>query len=87
MPRVHRRSRTVDVPVTETGRILHAFALRESGAELGGGLRFQRDDGWAWICPDEQKPEFRIVTESASAEFARELCDFCEQEVKGLLGK
>jgi len=84
MPRVHRRSRTVAVPTSETGRILHAFASRERDAELGGGVRFERKDGWAWICPDEKRPEFRIVTESASAEFARELCDFCEKELTAL---
>lgn len=84
MPRVHRRSRTVSVPLSDTGRILHAFADRERSAELGGGVRFLREGGWAWICPDEQKPVFRIVTESVSAEFARELCDFCERELRSL---
>lgn len=84
MPCVHRRTRTVDVPVSETGRILHTFAARESDVELGGGVRFKRDGGWAWICPDEQRPEFRIVAESANAEFARELCDFCERELREL---
>jgi len=87
MPRIHRRSRTVDVPLSETGRVLHHFAQREQQTELGGGVRFIREGGWAWVCPDEQRPEFRIVTESASAEFARELCDFCESELKRLTGK
>ena len=87
VPHIHRRSRTVDVPVSETGRILHAFAEHEQDVELGGGVRFRRGDGWAWICPDEQRPEFRIVTESANAEFARELCDFCESELKKLTAK
>ena len=85
MPRIHRRSRTVSVPISETGRILHHFADSEPRAELGGGVRFTRDGGWAWICPDEQRPEFRIVAESASAEFARELCDFCESELNRLV--
>lgn len=84
MPRIHRRSRTVGIPHSATGRILHAFAEREPNAEIGGGIRFCRDDGWAWICPDEQKPEFRIVTESARSEFAKELCDFCESELRRL---
>lgn len=84
MPHVHRRSRTVDVPLSETGRILQHFAERETNAELGGGIRFSRSSGWAWLCPDEQRPRFRIVTEAASAEFARELCDFCEQELRRL---
>lgn len=87
VPHVYRRSRTVSVPVSETGRILHNFAEHEQEVELGGGVRFRRGDGWAWICPDEQRPEFRIVTESASAEFARELCDFCEVRLKKLTEK
>ena len=87
VPQIHRRSRTVGVPVSETGRILHAFAEQEQDVELGGGIRFRRGDGWAWICPDEQHPEFRIVAESANAEFARELCDFCEGELKKLTAK
>lgn len=85
MPQIHRRSRTIDIPLSETGRILNTFAQREPRAELGGGLRFCRDDGWAWICPDEQRSAFRIVTESASAEFARELCSFCEHELTSIV--
>ena len=84
MPQVYRRTRAVPITPSQTGRILHAFAEKESDVELGGGVRFNRGDGWAWICPDESKPEFRIVTESRSAEFARELCDFCEQELARL---
>ena len=85
MPRSYRRTRTVPVAASETGRILHAFAERENNVELGGGVRFTRDDGWAWICPDESRPEFRIVTEACSAEFARELCDLCESRLAELL--
>lgn len=87
MPRVHRRRRTVPVAASETGRILNAFAENEEHIELGGGLRFIRNEGWAWICPDECKPEFRIITESANAEYARELCDFCENRLAELLQK
>lgn len=85
MPSICRRSRTVEVPVSETARILRSFAEEEPTAELGGGVRFTRDDGWAWVCPDERRPVFRIVTESVSAEFARELCDLCENRLKNLL--
>ena len=49
-------------------------------------MRLRRDDGWAWICPDERRAAFRIVTEAASAETARELCDFCERELKRIAG-
>ena len=38
--------------------------------------------GWALICPDEKRPLCRIVAESADAEFAGELCDFCEKALR-----
>jgi len=82
MPTVSRRSRSVPVPAAQTGRVLRAMARREQHVEFGGGMRFRRKEGWAWICPDEGKPRLRIVTESQSEEYARELCDFCERELK-----
>ena len=71
--------------------------LRENGiewVELGGvasnpriesvyeGIRLCRDRGWALICPDEKRPLCRIVAERADAEFAGELCDFCEKALR-----
>ena len=82
MPMTARRSRSIPVPHGLTGRILRAMASRERHVELGGGMRFTRERGWAWICPDETRPEFRIVAEAANEEYARELCDFCESELK-----
>ncbi len=84
MPAVSRSSRSVPVAAAQTGRVLHALAQREARVELGGGMRLCRDGGWAWICPDERRSELRIVAEAASAEFAGELCDFCERELKRL---
>jgi len=84
MPAVARRSRTVPMPPSRTGRVLRAMARREAGAQLGGGLRFRRKDGWAWIGPEEGRDRFRIVAEAASEEYARELCDFCEGELRRL---
>ena len=84
MPAAPRRSRTIPIPPSQTGRVLRAMARRERQAEFGGGMRFSRGNGWAWICPDESRPEFRIITEAASDETAKELCDFCEGELKRL---
>lgn len=84
MPAVWRRSRSVPVSPTLTGRVLRALASREKRVELGGGMRFFREGGWAWICPDEGRGAFRVVAEAASDETARELCDFCESELRRL---
>ena len=87
MPTVSRQSRSVTVSPALTGTILRDMVRREKRVELGGGLRLFRDDGWAWICPEPDAPRFRIVAESASEEYARELCDFCESELKRIAGK
>ena len=86
MPRVHRVSRTVEMTGDERGRALRALSEGEQDAELGGGIRLRRDKGWAWICPDEKRPLCRIVAESADAEFAGELCDFCEKALREHIG-
>ena len=87
MPRVHRTSRVVEVSPAERGRALRAFSEAEQDAQVGGGIRLNRDRGWAWICPDEQRPLCRIVSESADAEFADELCAFCESALKEHIGR
>ena len=69
------------------GRYVYEHGLtrrREFTLETGGGVRFTRGDGWAWVCPDDAKAEFRIVTEAASAEAAAELCDFCRERLESL---
>ncbi len=87
MPAIARRSRSVPIPLGQAGRVLRTLAQRERNVELGGGMRLRRGDGWAWICPDERRPAFRVVTEAASAETARELCDFCEKELRRIAGE
>ena len=77
MPRISRTNRRVAITTERAGSVLRAFAESEPSAEFGGGVRFRHGRDWAWVCPDEFLPEFRVVTESASAESAEELCDFC----------
>lgn len=84
MPEVHRMSRTVPIPPRRGGRVLHAFSQDLPGAQLGGGVRFERPDGWAWVGAEEDRSRLRIVTEGTSAEFAGELCDFCEKQIRRL---
>lgn len=87
MPRVHRASREVAVSQSERGRVLRAFSEAEQDAHVGGGIRLERERGWAWVCPDERRPVCRIVSESEDAEFADELCAFCEKALRERLGE
>ena len=84
MPETHRQSRTVDLAPEARGRVLQALARGEARAELGGGIRFPRENGWAWVCPDEVLGVCRVVSESPDAEFARELCDFYASRLRDL---
>lgn len=82
MPHVHRMTRSVHLDDEMRGRVLRTLAEHEKDIESEGGLWMRRKDGWAWIAPDETRPECHIVTEATNAEFASELCDFFETTLK-----
>ncbi len=82
MPHVHRMTRSVRLDDDMRGRVMRTLAENERDIETEGGLWIRREGGWAWISPDETRPECRIVTEALNAEFASELCDFCETTLK-----
>lgn len=86
MPEVHRRSRIVSIPAKQGGRVLHDFAEIAPDAELRGGVRLERDGGWAWVGADGRNAQLRVVAEGASAEFADELCGFCMAEIARIAG-
>lgn len=85
MPAAFRSTRSLHVPSSQSGRLLHAIAEKADNAELGGGVRLCRSDSWAWLGPDERRSELRIVTEAASMEAAQELCSFYGGEIERLL--
>ena len=85
MPAAYQSLRTVCVPASQSGRLLHALAESEADAELGGGLRLNRSQGWAWLSPDEKGTGLEVMAEAANMETARELCDFYDREIRRLL--
>ncbi len=85
MPASFRSTRSVQVPPSESGRLLHAIAEKVPDAELGGGVRLSLNGGWAWLGPDDVRAGLQIVTEAASVEAARELCNFYGGEIERLL--
>ena len=87
MPQTCRQKRRISASADAAGHILESFAREVPDPQLDCGIRFTRNGAWAWICPDESCASFQIVTESASAETARELCDFCESRIGKLLKK
>lgn len=85
MPGACRSLRRVQVPASQSGRLLHALAQSAPDAELGGGLRLQGERGWAWLGPDEEGAGLQLMAEAADMEAARELCDFYDGTIRQLL--
>ena len=82
MPKIHRMERVVHMDNSTRGRALRDF----STGSACDGLAMDRGDAYAWIAPDNDRPECRIVSEAYTMEAARELCDFCESELKKAMG-
>ena len=74
-PRIHRRSRAIELSPAERGRVLSAL----SGGERGD------EDGWACVLPDSRGSACRVITESYSMEHSRELFDFMTGEIARVL--
>ncbi|MBR6767456.1 MAG: NTP transferase domain-containing protein [Clostridia bacterium] len=87
MPDACRQKRRIPISAAVAGQILESFARNMPDSSPDCGVRFSRSGGWAWICPAEDLSFIRVIAESAKAETARELCDFCEKEIKRLSGK
>lgn len=45
------------------------------------GVKITFDKGWVVVIPDAYKNVCRVVSEGRTEEFARELCDFCVEEI------
>ena len=65
---------------------MHALAGRGE-AELGGGVRLTRNDGWAFLLPDDADSEICLFAEAPTMETADEICAFYGNEIERLLQK
>ncbi len=86
MPAAFRSEVRVPAPQAENGRLLHALAGRGE-AELGGGVRLTRNDGWAFLLPDDADSEICLFAEAPTMETADEICAFYGNEIERLLQK
>ncbi len=85
MPPVFRSDRVFSVELKDRGALLKRLAESVPGASLADGVTFENERGWAWISAPGEKKECRVLTEARSAEFAKELCDFCAGNLEKLL--
>ena len=87
LPAVYRHAERVACPLPARGHLLRVIAESEKIAELHGGLRVTREDGFLTVNPDEREAEMVVVGEAASMEVARELCgellDTIKKQIEG----
>lgn len=85
MPPVFRAEHVFAVELKDRGALMRRLSERVPGASLSDGVSFEDGRGWAWISAPGEKKECRVLAEAASAEFAKELCDFCAGSLDQLL--
>ena len=61
-------------------KILNQY--EKENLQLLDGIKINKKDGWVFIVPDNNKASFTIITEGINEEYANELCDFYELELK-----
>ena len=81
LPPVYRRARSVSIEARDRAGVLRRLAERLPEADLSDGIRFEKEGGWAWIGGADERGACRVVAEGRDEEFARELCDFCLEEL------
>ena len=85
-PLLKRRVKKLPLEYSARGRVLSALALDEEQADFTEGLCAGREDGWAWVHPESDRPECVIVGEAADMETADELCNLYFDKVVRALG-
>lgn len=81
-----RRSITIPCAPECKGQVLEAL-IAEAAPSLRGGLQLSRTGAQAHIRPDPILPLLRVTACAMNAENAQELCDFCSDRIKTVLGK
>ncbi|MBQ6804746.1 MAG: NTP transferase domain-containing protein [Clostridia bacterium] len=88
LPETHIMMQDVPCRTRDKGRILHTICDHtDLPHTLGEGIRIEHEKGYATIVPDAHQGLVRITSESADSEFARELCDFYLDQIRGITGE
>ena len=83
IPETHIVTRDVTCEAKDKGRILHTLCdFTSLPHTLGEGVRIQHEKGFATIVPDAHRGLVRVMSESKDSEFARELCDFYQDQIQ-----
>lgn len=84
IPEFHMNKGEVDCPWSAKGRVIRRIIQEndETRIETFEGVKINHDRGWALVLPDGERPVCKVICESATEEYARELTDFYIQKVR-----
>ncbi len=72
----------IEIPKGEIEKVMGKIKhLSRNNAESSEGVKITLDKGWVVVMPDGNKEVCHVVGESTNYETARELCDFCIDEI------
>ncbi|SES70446.1 sugar phosphate nucleotidyltransferase [Anaerobranca gottschalkii] len=87
LPKFYYQKREVPCNWEDKGRVIKELMMENqiTNKELFEGVRIEDKRGWGVILPDNERPVFKIYAEGVTEEYARELCEFFTDKVKGIL--
>ena len=84
LPEVFKAHRRVRLAQDDRASVMQNLLTQHGNEDLQllDGIKINKKDGWVFIFPDNKKASFAIITEGINEEYANELCDFYEWELK-----
>ena len=72
----------VEMPEGKLTEIMDKIYDMPASLEAAEGVKITFDKGWVLVIPDMEKEVFTVVSEGASMEIAKELCDVCIKKIQ-----
>lgn len=87
IPKFHMYKKEVKCSWNVRGKVIREIMeeSRNGDVETVDGVKIYDDNGWVLVIPDADKPVFRIISESSSAEFAEELVNIYAEKVRRII--
>lgn len=82
IPPVVIQRAVVDIPPGGLNAVMEKISRMPEAADAPEGVKITFDKGWVMVIPDKEKEVFRLCSEAASMETAKELCDFCIRTIE-----
>ncbi len=82
IPLIAMEKTLIEIPEGKLSDILDKIYDMPEASDAAEGVKITFDKGWVVVIPDVEKEVFKVVSEGASMEIARELCDFCIRKIE-----